>query len=305
MHPESLLLKMAAEQGGVISRSQALGLDVSDRQISLRIRSGRWSRVAAGRYRILAMDDPIDRAKAAASVLPDATLSHFTAAAIQHMDHVDASTPTVTVHARTTHSFPGVVVVRTRDLLPRHTSTVDGFPVTTPERTIVDLAAVISTAQLGFVIDAALASRRVTLDGIRSVFADVARKGKPGVVALRAALDGRGTDTAGASMLEARANRLLRQSGLPPFETEYPIPWDEGRRFDVAFVAHRVAIEWDSHRWHSDRGSFERDRRRDRLAILNGWRVLRFTWGDVEDRPGAVLSTVEALVRDDPVRSVG
>ncbi len=251
------------------------------------------------------MDDPIDRARAAASVLPNATLSHFTAAALTHLDHVDTATPTVTVHASTTHSFPGVVVVRSRDLLVRHTSEVHGFRVTTPERTIVDLAAMISVSQLGFVVDAALASRKASYEGIRSVFVDVARKGKPGVTSLRKVLDERGIASAGVSVLEARANRILRQAGLPRFETEFPIPWEPGRRFDVAFPEHRLAIEWDSHRWHATRESFDKDRRRDRLAILHGWRVVRFTWDDVEHRPDVIVTTVDALLGSDPARSVG
>jgi very-short-patch-repair endonuclease len=58
------------------------------------------------------------------------------------------------------------------------------------------------------------------------------------------------------------------------------------RRFDDAYPDHRLAIEWDGRRkYHGQFAAFEADRLRDREALLNGWRVVRFTWNDVNNRP--------------------
>jgi len=89
---------------------------------------------------------------------------------------------------------------------------------------------------------------------------------------------------------------LLRNAGFPDPETEYTIPWSPKRRFDVAYPDRRLAIEWDSRRWHTQAEAFEQDRRRDRQAVVHGWRLLRFTWLDVIERPGEVAASVRAAM---------
>ncbi|MGI9585612.1 MAG: endonuclease domain-containing protein, partial [Acidimicrobiia bacterium] len=96
------------------------------------------------------------------------------------------------------------------------------------------------------------------------------------------------------SRLESMGNEVLRSSGVDGFTTEYPIPWSPTHRFDVAFPDAELAVEWDSRRWHSQAQAFDSDRFRDRSAILHGWRVLRFTWTDVNRQPDLVLRTVQS-----------
>jgi very-short-patch-repair endonuclease len=48
-------------------------------------------------------------------------------------------------------------------------------------------------------------------------------------------------------------------------------------RLDFAYPEAMVAIEYDGWDAHSSRAAFDRDRRRDRILQLAGWRVLRFT----------------------------
>jgi len=43
--------------------------------------------------------------------------------------------------------------------------------------------------------------------------------------------------------------------------------------------------------------AFESDRRRDNLAQLNGWRVLRFTWNDLNETPARVLYQIAEALR--------
>jgi very-short-patch-repair endonuclease len=83
---------------------------------------------------------------------------------------------------------------------------------------------------------------------------------------------------------------------LPEPRLEFSIPWDPERRFDAAYPAARLAIEWDSRRWHELSDAFSRDRERDRQSLLHGWRVLRFTWVDVTERPTEVVETVRSLL---------
>ena len=67
-------------------------------------------------------------------------------------------------------------------------------------------------------------------------------------------------------------------------------------QIDVAFPDIRLAIEVDGFAYHSGDERFQRDRSRQNLLIAAGWRVLRFTWADIEDRPEYVISSIHSLL---------
>lgn len=296
MNPDTIVHDIAAMQGGVVTRRQAIDAGLTGDQVDARLRSHRWRPLIAGCYRIFDMEGHLDLVRAAVAALPNAVASHFSAAAIYGMGKVEATEPSVLVHSRTTHVFPRVRVFRCHDLVDSHIARVNDLPTTTVARTIVDLAPLISSSHLEVVVDDVVAAHLVSIDEIRLVLDSVARRGKPGVRSLRNVLDDRTGDDRPASVLERIGNRLLVDQGIRDFETEFPIPWSQNRRFDVAFVESRVAIEWDSRRWHTQKKAFQQDRQRDRDALLHGWRVLRFTWEDVHIRPATVVTTIRALV---------
>jgi very-short-patch-repair endonuclease len=77
---------------------------------------------------------------------------------------------------------------------------------------------------------------------------------------------------------------------------EYPgaVP---GRRFrlDIAIPGRRLALEVDGWAYHGrHKNDFRRDRERQNLLVLNGWRVLRFTAGQIHKDIAAVLDTIRA-----------
>lgn len=86
-----------------------------------------------------------------------------------------------------------------------------------------------------------------------------------------------------------------------------------GRKFQIDFasVANKLAIELDGWQFHGKhKAGFHRDREKDRLLTLNGWRILRFTAKDVRgdlelvrDQVGAMLRlTSQAPVSQDPTQ---
>ncbi len=296
MHPDAAIALLAAAQGGVITREQVLAVGLTDRQINYRIETDRWTRVATGGYRAIRMPGRRNLVRAATTVLPDCVASHFSAAALHALRHVDTQIVSVMVHSRTTHVFPGVRVFRSHDVATEHTVAVDCIPTTSVARTIVDLAAVIHPRRLRMTIDDAIASRKTTAPAIHEVLMDVARRGKPGITALRAELENWTGPARSESVLERAGNRLLVAAGIGGWKTEYTIPWTRNKRFDVAFLDRQVAIEWDSRLWHARGQAFDTDRERDADALVHGWRVLRFTWVDVHDRPGYVVDTVRVVL---------
>ncbi len=305
MNVEGSIYSLAAEQGGVVRRDQILNAGLGRHKIDNRVKSGLWVPVSRHGYRLIDRDGARELARAAVAVLPTAVASHFSAALVHDLRRVSVEGVSVTVHAGTTHSFPGVRVFRCRDMLDRHFEDREGMRVTTLDRTAVDLAAVLTERHLEAVVDDLLSRRRTTVDDLERVLNDVARKGKPGTRSMRSVLKNRSGVDYRRSKLERRGIRILKQVGLPPFEVEYAIPWSTERRYDVAFPSAKLAIEWDSFRWHVEASTFQSDKERDREAMEHGWRILRFTWRDVTDNPDMVVATIRSVLTRAEFPSVG
>ncbi len=68
-----------------------------------------------------------------------------------------------------------------------------------------------------------------------------------------------------------------------------------GRRFriDIAFPAEHLAIEFDGWAYHGRfKEDFQRDRERQNLLTLNGWRILRFTAQDYHRNALGILDLI-------------
>lgn len=287
--------EIANRQGGAITRIQLTGLGVTRGQIQHRVRRGRWDPIRKLGYRILPAESHEDHLLSAIALLPNAVVSHHSAASLHGFPALRKTEPHVSVHSRTTHHFPGVEVHRCHDLADSHVTTVAGLPVTSVERTIVDLAAKLSVKHLAFIVTRLLDQGALVADRLEIVAGSVARKGKPGTRNMRTVLETIEV-TGPVSPLEKRGRALLSSHGLAPDRSEFPLPWAPHRRFDDAYPMQKLAIEWDSFRYHGERDAFESDRRRDREAIEHGWRILRFTWRDVNERPDGVVSSVRAAI---------
>ena len=96
---------------------------------------------------------------------------------------------------------------------------------------------------------------------------------------------------------ERLLQRLLDQAGIDGWRGNYPIVVF-GRRFrlDVAFLEQRVDVEVDGWAYHRSKERRDSDLERDNLLTQAGWRVLRFSWEDVADRPDYVLGTIGSVL---------
>ncbi len=283
-------LRRAALQGGVARRDQLLELGVTARQIDHRLQSGTWTPVIEGVYRILHLTSWHDRLAAAVAGLPNAVASHQSAARLLLLPLPPTREVIVTVHSRTTHTWPEATVRRCSDLAPSDITTAGRIATTTPARTLFDLSAHLSEPTFIDLADTLASTGTVAIDRLDRLAERLCRRGKAGSAVVRRYLVDRPAGASG-SPLEIRAITLLRSAGLSPL-AEFPIPWSPSERFDLAFPDQRVAIELDSVRWHSTPGQFDADRRRDREALLHDWRVLRFTWRDIDNQPAETIAFV-------------
>lgn len=175
--------------------------------------------------------------------------------------------------------------------VPGEATTLAGLPITTPARTLLDLAASrLRDRQLETVVDRAERLRLVDFAELHAI-----SQGRPGSVSLNAALsryhDGP-VDT--RSRLEEIMYELCDDHGLPRPLVNTVI---EGRVRDFCWSHARLVVEADSYTWHRSPSALNDDRERDVPLVPAGWRVLRFTWEHVTKRRAWVIRTLrQALV---------
>ena len=167
-------------------------------------------------------------------------------------------------------------------------TTKHGIHVTTPARTLVDLADVLPRRRLERALDEA-AYLRLDVTDLRP------RPGRRGSGTLAEALV---RHHAGAtrtrSNLEERMLTLVHRVGLPAPEVNSSI---EGYTVDFAWRADRLIVETDGWAAHGTRHAFERDRRRDADLLAAGWRVLRVSYGRLEAEPEWVAARIAEALR--------
>jgi len=294
--------RLAAANRGVVTRRQALALGMTNRRIWTNLQTGRWERIRPGLYRLYPGADRHAELRAACASLP-AVVSHQSAAALHKFPLAPPDPQTVTVPHRRTNRFFDVVVHESTDLAPHHVGLTDGIPVTTPARTVVDLAAVCCERRLRRTLEAAAVAGRVDPSQVAMIFREVARRGKPGTQRMRSVLRDLGVEHESLeSELELRLVEIIRHAGLPTPDLQNRLPFRSTvrGRVDMAYPEHRLIVEADGKRWHARERDFISDRRRDNLAQLAGWRVLRFTWQDVTEDPASVVRVLRTALRGGP-----
>jgi very-short-patch-repair endonuclease len=95
------------------------------------------------------------------------------------------------------------------------------------------------------------------------------------------------------SEAERRGHRLLRAAGITGWQTIQPVA---GFWVDVLFARERLVLEIDGWAVHGARQAFEDDRFRRNLLVLAGYRVLNFTWRQLEDAPAWVLGCIRTAL---------
>lgn len=189
----------------------------------------------------------------------------------------------------------GVLVHRTRQLDPVDVTEVHGYPVTTPARTVIDMAEVLSEAHLLELADAALDDRRVDPDvlGARAAALRRGRRGLGLLVDVVADRDGQ----AFRSRLERATRPLLLEAGLHDVRFNVvPRHAPDAGVMDAVSEHHRAVVELDGLQWHRGMDRRQRDDTKGNAVVLGHYGLLRFTWGDVFDRPRLVVAQAAALV---------
>ncbi len=284
------IARLAAKQYGHVTRAQLLAIGLAKSTIQNRIRSGRLIPVHAGVYAVgHAPIYPLARASAVVLACgPGALLSHRSAASLWGF-YRDWETPLeVTIPVR--RRRPRIRTHQSKSLAPADRTRTLGLPVTSPARTLLDLAPRLTDDQLRRMIDDARHERRATAARLQELLDRCPTH--PGAPRCRAIVE----DPAGPtrSELEARFLALTRAHGLPTPRVNARI---DGREVDALFADERLIVELDGWEFHRDRGAFEADRERDARHLKAGYATLRITWTRLCDHPGQEAARLDAVLR--------
>ncbi len=289
--PDSLIAQLAARQHRVVSRKQLLRAGVGAEAIRHRVASKRLFAVHRGVYSVGTADPgPLGRFLAAVLACGEgAVLSHRSAAVLWRLLDDRPGPIEVTLPGKKTAARRGIRVHSTRSLPSDDTTSRLRIPCTSVERTLVDLAAS-RPDELERAVEQAFVLKLIG----RTRMADVLgrSRGRTGTRTLRRLLAGLLPQLpATRSELERRFLKLVRAWGLPePVVNRRR----ETHRVDFVWEKPRLVVETDGRGSHDNPFAYERDRERDLDLELAGWRVLRFSWRQVIERPEQVAEVIAA-----------
>jgi hypothetical protein len=287
---------LAAEQHGVVSRTQLLEGGVSQWSVQRHVASGLLVPVGTHTYRF-AGTTLTWQGQLRAGLLdlgPEALVARRSAAALHGLDGfapgpLEFLVPRVHRDRRTVgvvHSGPPVPFLdRVR---------VDGLAVTSAALTVIHLAADGSRRDVANALDSAVRLGLATPAVVERRLAVHRQGGLVGAPLLDEVL----ADAGVQSYLERRFLRLVRESGLPEpaLQRVYRHGTRHVARVDFDFGPHAVVVEVGGQQGYLTRRERQRqERRRSQLQLL-GKVIYFFTYEDVTEDPTYVVATLHAAL---------
>jgi very-short-patch-repair endonuclease len=275
----------------VVARRQLIALGYTAREIQRLIEAGHLHVIHRGVYAVGHRKLTV-RGRWMAAVLacgPGAVLSHRDAAALHDLRRSgSAKAVHVTAPGRRRHNRPGIIVHNVRHLHPDDCAMVDGIPVTSVHRTVLDYAETARPQELRWAFEA---YDRLDLLDMRKLDAVMARNpGRRGIkplTALTAKYRGPAPDTRSGN--ERRFLALIREAGLPEPSVNVVVA---GIVVDFFWPEQRLVVEVDSYTFHHTPADRAEDRRKQRVLRAAGCEVLRVMDTELTDEPEATVCDV-------------
>jgi hypothetical protein len=284
---------VAPEQWGVVSIGELRRCGLDDQAVSVRVRNGRLHPLHRGVYAVGHANVPLEGRFLAAikACGPGAVLSHYAAGAHWRIVSWDGRCVEVTVLGGGTRVHGGLRVHRTELLDPRDVRSHAGIRVTSPARTLVDLASLLDHPRLRRAVRQAQSLRLVH---VRHLLEALERLGpRRGTHNLRRIIATGPAPT--RSGLEDVVLDLILRGGLAHPDVNVPLVLD-GRRVipDFRWPEQRLVVEADGAAWHDHKLAREDDAERQALLEAHGEQVLRVTWEQAIARASQTLARLRA-----------
>ncbi len=290
--------RLAMNQLGLVTRSDALHLGITTGQFRKLVSSRQLLRAQRGVYRTLGAPSTWEQAVLAACLSTGGTASHETACHL-HGSPLGPAHPIVVTVAHGAREDEGLTVHRTRRLPDGDTTKRRRIPVTTPLRTLQDMAARLSDDQLLDLTTSFVATSAISVTDLRAQYVVGSSPGRrPGARRLRMAVVRLLEDAPYGSVAERRLEDALRAAGLPRAVRQHPIIGGDGKLIavmDHAWPEILLDLEMDGFGPHSSPTAFNQNRLRDMRLTRLGWRVIRVTPSNLEKATDEVIATMWEL----------
>ncbi|HVD87190.1 MAG TPA: type IV toxin-antitoxin system AbiEi family antitoxin domain-containing protein [Solirubrobacterales bacterium] len=289
--------RLAQRQHGVVTRRQLLELGMRRGAIAGRIQHGHLHEVFRGTY-VWGVRRISRRGRWMAAVLAageGALLSHRSAARLWRIMPSAAEWPEVTCPRGRVVRKKGIAL-HASAVADVEREDVDGIPVTSPFRTVFDLAAVLDQRELERVLHEA--EVRGLRDRLSLPMLLERYPGRRGTRNLRALLGSKQPVGTTRNDFEEAFLAIVDAHGLPRPRMNATVAF-RGRFYeiDALWERERVAVELDSRSVHGTPRNFESDRQRDRILLAEGWRTPRVTWRQLRDEPEAIVADLRQVLR--------
>lgn len=300
MSIDSVIASLAVAFHGVTSWDRLRAAPLDARAVRRRVAAGLVEALSPRVLKIAAAPwTPELRIAAATLDVPGGAVASFeTAAWLWGLPGFPLRGVEVTAR-RTQHRTSSLAFVHQPVLLiDEHITVVRGIPVTTLPRTIFDLAGVIHPRRLERLVDSVITRSPAMLPALHRLLMVLAKRGRPGIRAMRTVLAARpvGTKVA-ASGYEARFEEVLSNAGISGLRRQVDVgghTWVG--RFDYLDDVTGVVFEIDSAEHHTSRTDLDADAKRDAAAIASGIpEVVRIATEDLFPRPDLVVAKVREV----------
>jgi very-short-patch-repair endonuclease len=288
-------LRMLAErQHGVLSRAQARELGADRHHLRRRVESPDWEPITSRVIRLVGAERTF-RQRCMAATLDSgvgAVISHEAAAALWRLPGFAPGAVHVSrAVGRDAHRSTLATLHRTCSLPASDVRRAERIPVTSPARTIFDLAGILQPGRTERALDNALSRGLISIDALNRVTDDLARQGRSGSALMRRLMADRGTSyRAPESNLEARFESILEEAGVAvPLRQRDVGAGDWIGRVDYLDPDRRLIVEIDSDLHHTSLLDSDADRRRDAALAGAGYTILRVKEQDLWHRPAEVV----------------
>ena len=215
-----------------------------------------------------------------------AALSHSSAAALWRIGFEQRSVIELSLPSQSHREVPELRIHRRPSLQPHDLTVRHNIPVTTPVRTLIDLALRLDRRGIERMINEADKYDLVHPPGLHKALDQ--RSGEAGAARLRHILDHR-TFRLTKEELERRFLPLAAKAGLPVPLTGW---WVNEFEVDFYWPDLGLVVETDGLRYHRTPAEQARDRLRDQAHTAAGLTQLRFTHEQVRYEPDHVLAVL-------------
>jgi very-short-patch-repair endonuclease len=282
---DAQVAELAGQQFNRISRRQLIEIGMTDAAISRWVAAGRLAAVEEGVFAVapLREDDDWGRWMGATLTAPDSVLSHASAAKAWGILSLEEAFVAITRPGSGGPRRHGGLLAFRSSTLDGDVISLQGIPVTSISRTLLDLARTVGQRALARAVREAVRLEHTTLVQLGDRLG--AYRGRRGsrklahVIARYARLP---LERA-RSGAEITALEILRASGrrLPRLNVRIA-----GEEADLSWPDTRVIVEIDGGPFHLDRGE---DARKQRRWERSGWIVRRISSDEVYERPDRLL----------------